>query len=77
MELPQSGGALGGCSDITAVPILEGMPNVTFLGLGCRLKSAIDSCHLMMGVPGNRLNSICDSVERMAKPLAMLNNARA
>ncbi|NIR14491.1 MAG: DUF169 domain-containing protein, partial [Desulfobacterales bacterium] len=39
MDLPQSGGALGGCSDITALPMLEGVPNVTFLGLGCRLKA--------------------------------------
>jgi uncharacterized protein (DUF169 family) len=37
MELPQSGGALGGCADITAMPLLEGAPNVTFLGLGCRI----------------------------------------
>ena len=52
MELPQSGGALGGCADITAWPLLTGQANVTFLGLGCRVKSAIDPQHLMMGIPG-------------------------
>jgi uncharacterized protein (DUF169 family) len=29
MNLPQSGGALGGCSDITALPMLEGTANIT------------------------------------------------
>ena len=42
MNLPQSGGALGGCADITAMPMLEGISNITFLGLGCRLKSSIE-----------------------------------
>ena len=58
MDLPQSGGALGGCADITALPLLQGIPNVTFLGLGCRLKSALDPCHLMLGVPGNSLTAL-------------------
>jgi uncharacterized protein (DUF169 family) len=77
MDLPQSGGALGGCSDITVLPLLTGTPNVTFLGLGCRLKSAIDSCHLMMGVPGKALGSIHTHILDMAKPIAMLNSANA
>lgn len=77
MELPQSGGALGGCSDITAVPILQGIPNVTFLGLGCRLKSAIDACHLMMGAPGSSLEETHGNIVRMAKPIATLNKAHS
>jgi uncharacterized protein (DUF169 family) len=77
MELPQSGGALGGCSDITALPLLEGISNVTFLGLGCRLKAAIDGCYLMMGAPGSTLETIRAHVLGMAKPIAMLKNARS
>jgi uncharacterized protein (DUF169 family) len=76
MDLPQSGGALGGCADITALPLLQGVPNVTFLGLGCRLKSALDACHLMMGVPGKLLATIHQHILDMAKPIAMLKNAR-
>jgi len=77
MDLPQSGGALGGCSDITALPLLEGIPNITFLGLGCRLKSAIDACHLMMGAPGSALGKLRNHIVDMAKPIAMLNNSRS
>jgi len=76
MELPQSGGALGGCSDITSLPLLENVPNVTFLGLGCRLKSEISPCHLMMGVPGGSLQTLHEHIMEMAKPIAMLKNAR-
>jgi uncharacterized protein (DUF169 family) len=76
MDLPQSGGALGGCADITALPLLKGIPNVTFLGLGCRLKSALDACHLMLGVPGNSLAALHQLILDMAKPIAMLKNAR-
>jgi uncharacterized protein (DUF169 family) len=76
MDLPQSGGALGGCSDITALPLLENIPNVTFLGLGCRLKSEIDSCHLMLGLPGELLQTVHEHIMDMAKPIAMLKNAR-
>ena len=75
-ELPQSGGALGGCADITAWPLLEGQPNVTFLGLGCRIKSAIDACHLMLGLPGSLLTPLHANIVNMAKPIAMLKNAR-
>jgi uncharacterized protein (DUF169 family) len=77
MELPQSGGALGGCADITALPLLDGVPNVTFLGLGCRIKSALDPCHLMMGIPGSMLLSVHRHILSMAKPIAMLNSSRA
>jgi uncharacterized protein (DUF169 family) len=77
MNLPQSGGALGGCSDITALPLLKGIPNVTFLGLGCRVKSAVDPCHLMMGIPGTMLETIRAHTANMAKPIAMLKNARS
>ncbi len=77
MNLPQSGGALGGCSDITALPLLRGVPNVTFLGLGCRLKSAVAPSNLMMGIPGTMLETIHDHIANMAKPIAMLKNARS
>ncbi|MBI4776221.1 MAG: DUF169 domain-containing protein [Deltaproteobacteria bacterium] len=77
MNLPQSGGALGGCSDITVLPMLEGISNITFLGLGCRIKSAIDPCDLMMGVPGNRVAMLHGHIVDMAKPIAMLNKLRS
>jgi uncharacterized protein (DUF169 family) len=77
MELPQSGGALGGCADITARPILYDQSDVTFLGLGCRVKSAIEACHLMMGIPGKILEKVHENILAMAKPIAMLNNAQA
>ena len=76
LNLPQSGGALGGCADITSLPLLEKVPNITFLGLGCRLKSALDPCHLMLGVPGNALAALHQHILDMAKPIAMLKNAR-
>jgi len=76
MDLPQSGGALGGCADITALPLLQGIPNVTFLGLGCRLKSAMDPCHLMLGLPGNSLEALHQHILAMTKPIAMLRKAR-
>ena len=76
INLPQSGGALGGCSDITALPLLQGVPNVTFLGLGCRLKAAIDACHLMMGIPGNSLAATHTHILDLNKPIAMLRKAR-
>jgi uncharacterized protein (DUF169 family) len=77
MELPQSGGALGGCADITALPLVQGICNVTFLGLGCRLKSAVDACHLMLGTPGGTVRTIHQHILDMAKPIAMLKKARA
>ena len=77
MNLPQSGGALGGCSDITALPILKGVANVTFLGLGCRVKSSIGPSHLMMGTPGTMLEKIHTHVLAMAKPITMLKKARS
>jgi uncharacterized protein (DUF169 family) len=77
MELPQSGGALGGCADITAWPLLQGQANVTFLGLGCRVKSAVGPCYLMMGIPGTMLSEVHNHILAMAKPITMLNNALA
>lgn len=77
LNLPQSGGALGGCADITALPLLEQVPNVTFLGLGCRLKSALDPCHLMLGTPGETLAALHEHLLAMAKPISMLRNSRA
>lgn len=73
MNLPQSGGALGGCSDITALPLLKGVPNITFLGLGCRLKSAIGPGHLMLGISGDLLDIVDAHITDMSKPIAMLN----
>lgn len=75
MDLPQSGGALGGCSDITVWPLLKGLPNITFLGLGCRLKSAIGAGHLMMGVPGTLLEALHIHIRDLAKPISMLKSA--
>ena len=77
MELPQSGGALGGCADITALPILHGVPNITFLGLGCRIKSALNPCHLMMGLPGASLGAVCAHIHDLAKPIDMLRRSRS
>ena len=77
MNLPQSGGALGGCADITALPLLEGVPNITFLGLGCRLKSSVDPCDLMLGAPGDQLEMMAAHVLDMAKPIAMLKKHSA
>jgi len=76
INLPQSGGALGGCSDITALPLLNGIPNVTFLGLGCRLKSAIGPGHLMMGINGSDLAGVHTHIVEMAKPIEMLTRQR-
>jgi uncharacterized protein (DUF169 family) len=76
LNLPQSGGALGGCADITALPLLEKVPNVTFLGLGCRLKSALDPCHLMLGAPGETLTALHEHLLAMTKPIAMLKKSR-
>jgi len=76
MDLPQSGGALGGCSDITALPLLQNIPNITFLGLGCRLKTGLDPCHLMLGLPVSALESTHRHLLDMAKPIAMLKKAR-
>lgn len=72
MDLPQSGGALGGCADITALPMLKGIPNITFLGLGCRLKSSLQPCDLMLGAPGDQIEDIHQHVLDMEKPIAML-----
>lgn len=77
INLPQTGGALGGCADITAWPLLERKPNVTFLGLGCRLKSSLDACHLMMGIPGTMLEMVHSHILKLAKPIAMLKDAQA
>ncbi len=77
MDLPQSGGALGGCADITALPLLEGIANITFLGLGCRLKSSVEPCDLMLGVAGDQLEMLHNHILDMAKPIAMLNKQSA
>jgi uncharacterized protein (DUF169 family) len=76
MDLPQSGGALGGCADITVWPMMQGQANVTFLGLGCRIKTALDPCHLMLGMPGHLVMALHAHILAMAKPIAMLAKAR-
>jgi uncharacterized protein (DUF169 family) len=75
-DLPQSGGALGGCADITAYPLLEGKANITFLGLGCRIKSAVGPADLMLGLPGAQLAALHRHILAMRKPIQMLKNAR-
>ena len=77
MNLPQSGGALGGCADITAMPMLEDISNITFLGLGCRLKSSIESCDLMLGSPGDQIEIIHKHILEMEKPIGMLAKEQA
>ncbi|MBM4284978.1 MAG: hypothetical protein FJ128_06985 [Deltaproteobacteria bacterium] len=76
MDLPQSGGALGGCADITVFPLLTGQVNVTFLGLGCRVKMGLDPCHLMLGAPGSALTAIHTHLQDLAKPINMLRQSR-
>ena len=73
MNLPQSGGALGGCSVSTALPLRKGIPYITFLGLGCRMKSGIGPNHLMLGISGDSLDLIHTHILDMSKPIAMLN----
>jgi len=77
LNLPQSGGALGGCADITVLPLKDKVPNITFLGLGCRLKTALDPCHLMLGAPGETLAALHEHLLAMAKPIGMLKNSRS
>lgn len=76
LNLPQSGGALGGCADITALPLLEKVPNITFLGLGCRLKTGLDPCHLMLVAPGESLAGLHEHLQAMGKPIGMLKSSR-
>jgi uncharacterized protein (DUF169 family) len=77
MDLPQSGGALGGCADITAMPMLEDISNITFLGLGCRLKSSIEPGDLMLGSPGDQIEIIHKHILDMQKPIGMLAKEHA
>ena len=76
-SLPQSGGVAGGCADITVLPSVRGEANVTFLGLGCRLKSGIPADHLQFGLPAARLAEVMANLEKMAQPMAMLAKAGA
>lgn len=76
MDLPQSGGALGGCADITALPLLKGTANITFLGLGCRIKSAIEACDLMMGISGKDMEMLNKHILNMEKPISMLSQSK-
>lgn len=71
-NLPQSGGVAGGCADVTTVVLNTGRVNVTFLGLGCRLKSAIPASNIQLGLPWPLLGQIVDNLEKMKKPIGML-----
>jgi uncharacterized protein (DUF169 family) len=71
-HLPQSGGVAGGCADITVLPMTNGETNLTFLGLGCRIKSGIPPQHLMLGFPFHKIDEITGHLEKMAKPIAKL-----
>ena len=75
-QLPQSGGVAGGCADTTVVPVVNGETNLTFLGLGCRIKSGIPAQHLLVGLPFNKIDEIADHLEKMAKPMAKLAQSR-
>lgn len=75
-QFPQSGGVAGGCADVTVVPFLTGGLNITFLGLGCRLKSGIPHSHLLAGFPWAAAPEIVGHLETMAKPIAKLRAAR-
>ncbi len=66
---------VSGCSDSTVPFLLNGRPNITFLGLGCRFKSAVDRCHMMCGFTLGALTAVHTHVLAMAKPIAMLKNA--
>lgn len=77
MNLPQSGGALEDCSNITPLPLLKGVPNITFLGLGCRMKSAIGPCDFMLGISGDSLDIIHAHILDMPKPISMLAELRS
>jgi hypothetical protein len=49
---------------------------VTFLGLGCRIKSGLDGCHLMIGQPGGMLEMLHANIVKMEKPMNMLKKAQ-
>jgi len=65
---------LGGLLGITALPLLQGIPNITFLSLGCRIKTGLDPCHLMLGMAAQDLEPT--HPHDLAKPIAMLQKAR-
>ena len=75
MDLPQSGGALGGCANHRPAPA-PGDPQRHFSGSGVPPKSGLDACHLMLGAPGDTLAALHQHVLDLAKPIAMLKNAR-
>jgi uncharacterized protein (DUF169 family) len=76
VELPQSGGALGGCADITVFPLVSGKANITLLGLGCRIKSALGPCSLMLGISGSDIETVHRHILALEKPIGMLTKAR-
>jgi hypothetical protein len=44
--------------------------------LGCRIKSAIDGCHLMLGLPGSMLAPVHKNIITIEKPNNMPKKAR-
>jgi uncharacterized protein (DUF169 family) len=73
--LPQSGGVAGGCADVTTFVLGRNEVNVTFLGLGCRMKSAIPSSRLLVGIPMVRLEALCTALEGLKGPMNKLAGA--
>ena len=47
----------------------------TLPGLGCRLKSSIEPCDLMLGSPGDQIDIIHRHILDMEKPIGMLAKA--
>ena len=70
--LPQSGGVAGGCADVTVRPWFEQHMNVTFLGLGCRLKSAIPATNLLVGLPWSMAGDVIGHLDKMSGPMAKM-----
>lgn len=75
--LPQAGGVAGGCADVTVMPMEDGRVNMTFLGLGCRLKSSIPANRLLFGLPFSMLEDVVEHMERLANPIAKLAAAES
>ncbi len=51
-------------------------PYITFLGSGCRLKSSIRPCDLMLRAPSHQLEKIHTHISDMTKPITMFNKEK-
>ncbi|MDD2901581.1 MAG: hypothetical protein PHU44_04035 [Syntrophales bacterium] len=67
---------MGGLLGHHPLPLLQGIPNITFLSLGCRIKTGLDPCHLMLGMAAQDLEPTHPHIQDLAKPIAMLQKAR-